>query len=85
MRERTGYLLLVALLSIPLAIQAREPMRCGNELVDRGDTKEQVLRACGEPDYVDGYRWYYQTGQTEPARIVVFTPAGIVTAIETVR
>lgn len=83
MRDRLVCVTLAAMLAAPAAVQAREPMRCGNELVEQGDTKGQVLNACGEPDYVDGYRWYYDMGENEAPRIVVFTPDGTVTAIET--
>lgn len=85
MGKRPTWLLLAALLLPPPAAFAQAPMRCGTELVEIGDTKAQVLQACGEPDYVDGYRWYYEMGPGVPTRIVVFTPAGVVTSIDTVR
>jgi outer membrane protein assembly factor BamE (lipoprotein component of BamABCDE complex) len=58
-------------------------MCCGGELVQPGDTKEQVVDACGEPDYIDGNRWYYNT-RTDQPRIVVFNAVGLVDTIEIV-
>lgn len=78
-------LTLAALLALPLAVPAQEPMRCGNQLIDVGSTKEEVVGACGEPDLVDGNRWYYDTEGITPTRIVVFDAAGVVTAIQTSR
>lgn len=85
MGKGVAHLVLAGVLLLPLTASGQEPMRCGNDLIDIGDTKAQVLEACGEPDYVDGNRWYYETGAPTPPRIVVFNPAGLVTAIETLR
>ena len=41
----------VSLLLIPLSAVYAEGMRCGTKLVVAGDTKLEVLKKCGEPDF----------------------------------
>lgn len=82
MRKPLSYLALAAVLSMAPGAFAQVALRCGNVLVNVGDTKVQVLSACGEPDFVDGNRWYYETEQTKLLRVVVFNDAGVVTAIQ---
>lgn len=81
-------LLLVSGLALPGAANA---MRCGNELVSEGDPAYQVLRTCGEPDFVDrigAHRhddeeiWYYNRGSTHFVRALWFR-GGILRRIET--
>ena len=81
MSKPLATLLLAALLGAPLSAHAQ--MRCGTELIVVGDTKAQVVDACGEPDYIDGYRWYYHS-ETQQPRVIVFNSAGQVEAIKTV-
>lgn len=60
-------------------------LRCGNDLVDEGDTKVDVYRACGEPDYRDvtGFReigrstvkieiWFYDFGPQKFTQTLTF-------------
>jgi hypothetical protein len=85
--ERNGTLVLAlflcwTLLAVPLPAYA---LRCGNWLVDEGDTKPYVYRACGEPDYqeVTGYRytgrsklkieiWFYDFGPQRFTQTLTF-------------
>lgn len=41
-----------ALLLVPRAAHADRTMRCGNDLVEVGDTMESVAKKCGLPDDV---------------------------------
>lgn len=61
--------------------------RCGQKLIRVGDTKRDVLRTCGEPDYkdrgieqikIDGttrstsvQRWYYKKSRRSLERVVL--------------
>ena len=60
-------------------------LRCGSHLVAEGDTKLQVLGACGEPDYKEwiGYReigpdtvriesWFYDFGSLRFTQTLTF-------------
>jgi hypothetical protein len=47
-----GTLLLALLLSLAVP-QGAGAFRCGNDLVQEGDRKIEVLHKCGEPDSVD--------------------------------
>ena len=83
MRIARAHPTLAALMLLAFSAHAQTVMRCGTDLITPGDTKEQVLTACGEPDYVEGYRRFYNT-ETKQPRIIVFTGAGRVEAIKTV-
>ncbi len=84
--------LLIALISAP-AVQA-DGLRCGNELVQRGDSIVSVEKACGEPmrksnlvnDYgkVIGTVLYFEGGYGRSDRRVVFR-GGRVVDIERLR
>ena len=37
-----------------LAAQPARAFRCGGEIIDKGDTREEVRQACGEPTLVRG-------------------------------
>ena len=45
--------LILALLTVIIALPA-QAMRCGNRLVQEGDTKLEVLSKCGEPTFSEG-------------------------------
>lgn len=62
-------------------------LRCGNALVSQGDTRYEVERQCGSPDYVDVQNeafvagvgpvgeieeWYYNRGPQQLIRVLVF-------------
>ena len=64
-----------------------ETLRCGGSLVSRGDFAVQVLRQCGEPDFVDAWQnnivgahqrvpdveqWYYNFGSSQLIQILEF-------------
>lgn len=58
MTQKRAYLLITILLGNLLSHPASaDSMRCGTQLVTKGDRAYQVLRKCGEPDYreVVGY------------------------------
>lgn len=85
--ERNGnlaivFLLCCALVAAPLPAHA---LRCGSRVVDEGDTKPYVYRACGEPDYqeVTGYQytgrgrlkieiWFYDLGPQKFTQTLTF-------------
>jgi len=80
-------LLWIGCLAAPAGAYA---MRCGNELVSEGDPAYQVLRACGEPDFIDTIGrhrhdgeevWYYNRGSTHFVRALWFRD-GILRRIE---
>ncbi|WP_229732198.1 DUF2845 domain-containing protein [Pseudomonas sp. N040] len=55
--------------------------RCGQQLVDLGSTKTEVLQWCGEPtEKMDG-EWVYVRGDTEPAITLHFEDDGTVNRI----
>lgn len=65
---------------VPAALAAGS-MRCGTALVKNGDTKPQVARKCGEPDFrefISGAdepsveQWYYERGQGQFPRVLTF-------------
>jgi len=89
-----GLLLLVASLAAPVA---QAELRCGGNLVTKGDRAYDVLALCGEPDdreeiagaYLPGIgilsaeqRWYYNRGPRELLRVVRIRE-GRVEAIDT--
>ena len=37
-------------------------MRCGTELVNRGDTQQDVALKCGKPTFVEQNHWIYNLG-----------------------
>ena len=45
---------LVLALLLTLITSPIQAMRCGNRLVQEGDTKLEVLRKCGEPTFSEG-------------------------------
>lgn len=60
---------------------AGEAMRCGSNLVVPGNTKYDVLRKCGEPDYIEVVssaierrteEWYYDYGAASFPRVLTF-------------
>lgn len=62
-------------------VDGGEAMRCGSSLVVPGDTKYDVLRKCGEPDYIEVVssaierrteEWYYDSGAASFPRVLTF-------------
>ena len=51
--RQVGQQLLLALLLVLLSSTSLA-MRCGNRLIQEGDTKLEVLRKCGQPSFVEG-------------------------------
>ena len=49
MVNRVWLLLLLTLIALP-----GQAMRCGNRLVQKGDTKLEVVNKCGEPTFTEG-------------------------------
>ncbi|MDF1818719.1 MAG: DUF2845 domain-containing protein [Immundisolibacteraceae bacterium] len=49
MARRLGLMLLLTLIALP-----GQAMRCGNRLVQKGDTKLEVVNKCGEPTFSEG-------------------------------
>ena len=71
---------LILCLGVLLADCARadEYFRCGNALVEKGDTTYEVLRACGGPDYREYLphtaeeAWFYDCGANRFIKILTF-------------
>ena len=70
-----------SLLVIVTQVMATGSMRCGTTLVKTGDTKPQVEKKCGEPDFreiISGSeerrieQWYYARGQGQFPRVLTF-------------
>lgn len=51
--RQVGQQLLLALLLVLLSSTSLA-MRCGNRLIQEGDTKLEVVRKCGQPSFVEG-------------------------------
>ncbi len=92
MRHALAFIVL-ALFIAPTA----QAWRCGTDLVLRGDKPYEVLRSCGEPDYIEYHpevflrgfgfvgeieKWYYNRGPRRFVRILRFRN-GELTRIET--
>lgn len=64
--------------------------RCGNQIVEAGDNKLEVLQKCGQPDLrevvrTDGQiveKWYYDCGARRFIRILTFS-GGVLQVVET--
>jgi len=80
------YIVLILLAGL-LAATPAQAFRCGNELVQEGDRKYEVIEKCGEPDFRDSHAgaylegigpvdvvetWYYNLGPTRLLRILTF-------------
>ena len=76
-RVTVGILLLVACAGTVHAF------RCGQDLVRNNDSKEQVLKKCGQPAHLHGNRWYYDGRDGFLSREVTFV-GGKVFQIRTV-
>ncbi|WP_018718480.1 DUF2845 domain-containing protein [Arhodomonas aquaeolei] len=68
-------------------------LRCGNHLIQQGDSTQRVARHCGEPDYIEhraeafvpgtGYvsdveAWYYNRGPQQFLRVLTFRNGDLV-------
>lgn len=89
-RRRPGAIvgrLLVLLVLAGVATAAAGDMRCQGTLVQRGDTPDTVVAACGKPGFVDDWRqdipnthigvpdivqWYYNAGSSRLVRVLRF-------------
>ena len=47
-------------------------MRCGNSLVEIGDTEYEVIRKCGQPSYKNANQWIYDRGPGRFIKILNF-------------
>lgn len=78
-----GLLIAAGLMAVPAA----HGFRCGNQLIEEGDRKYDVVEKCGEPDYRDRRAgvflegigpigateiWYYNEGPTRLLRVLTF-------------
>lgn len=78
--------LLCSLLAFSSA-QADDTLRCGSSLISRGDFAVEVLKKCGEPNFVDEWQqtvvspnrivpnveqWYYNFGSSQLIQILEF-------------
>lgn len=61
------YNALILLIILFIKSQSAFALRCGRELVNRGDYKADVVEKCGEPDYVDSH--YERRGYADNAEI----------------
>ena len=75
------WLLVLLMLPSISAVDAGESMRCGSGLVVPGDSKYDVLRKCGEPDYIEVVssaierrteEWYYDAGAASFPQVLTF-------------
>jgi hypothetical protein len=48
-------IVIVAILWVFGSIDAAAAFRCGNRLVNEGDTRAEVIHKCGEPTFVDSW------------------------------
>ncbi len=51
--------LFIALMLISVQSHA---LRCGNKIINIGDSKYKILARCGEPDFVETREKYYPSG-----------------------
>lgn len=92
MRQVTSKACLAAVLCLLLAHQARgDTMRCGNRIIQRGDSAFTVKRLCGAPasveqtftrDYIPMEIWTYNRGP-QHFLVTIRIINGKVVAIET--
>lgn len=81
---RRWLVLAVGLLSGPVVDAQDTAMRCGNNLVDIGDSVYEVLEKCGEPVFTLQNMWIYDLGPGHFNRRITFDPDGTVLLIEVV-
>jgi len=69
--RRRGVLVLPGLLCLLLSFAAQaDSFRCGNRLVSSGDSPEQLLLRCGEPQSRDSVRQeYWVNGRLQKVRL----------------
>ncbi|SEN14161.1 DUF2845 domain-containing protein [Nitrosomonas marina] len=81
MKKVFALLMLLMVLLPVLPLQAGESMRCGSNLIVPGNTKLDVLKKCGEPDYIEVIssaierrteEWYYDAGAASFPRVLTF-------------
>jgi hypothetical protein len=77
---RSPLLALLGLVAIAPSSIADPGFRCGNNLLvpGVGTSNYLVLQKCGEPTYRNGYRWYYDRGETF-ITVLVFSDSGELT------
>jgi hypothetical protein len=59
-----------------------DSLKCGNKLVDVGDSEYELLDRCGEPSAREGNMWFYDRGPDEQTMIVRVSE-GVVRSIQT--
>jgi len=71
---RTALPAILALFVLTFALPSRaDTLRCGNKLIQVGDTKGQVISKCGEPSFVENVDVPVRARQLNGAVVVVGT------------
>lgn len=55
----SGFMAMLAAAALALVATPAAALRCGSQLVSKGDSIVNVLNACGEPAYRDDWQFYY--------------------------
>ena len=80
-RSHVFLLSIILMLHSTAVTNASETMRCGSNLIAPGDTKYEVLRKCGEPEYIEVVssaierrteEWYYDSSAASFPRVLTF-------------
>jgi hypothetical protein len=77
----------IVLMEVPAPADMVTSAKCGTKIVQVGDTKDQVLAKCGQPDTISPGRrgggdvWYYNPGSGKFTGIARFTGSKL-TSIE---
>ncbi len=58
------------LVSSPIFAAEVDSLRCGEALIEVGDSELKVAQECGKPTLVDRGQWIYDMGPTEPRRVI---------------
>jgi len=64
MNTTTARAILISGLLLAMSVHAGWTMRCTNGIVDTGDTVQQVITACGQPNFKQGDIWGDQSTLT---------------------
>ena len=83
--KKIGWFSVILVMVVLLSSAPALALRCGTKVIERGDSKQRVYRACGEPDYQDviGVRylgnsevkieiWYYDFGTQKFTQTLTF-------------
>ena len=63
-------------------VSAQETFRCGQRLINEGDSKAEVEEHCGPPSSREGYLWIYDRGSEQFPVTIHFSANGTVNRIE---